>query len=252
MRPPVSALLCLMCVGWIPAAARAECQPDGIQFFPAPGSVIPTNSRFVLEGLGAEQEKVLALIGGQLAFQAEDDTIHAKVLKGWRSEMKRVAVLLVPERPFRPNKHYVLALGGLSNATLLNENADEASWESGGETDDQPPRWRRKPVVSEGQYLPDGAHLTRFVRIAAELEEQSPSYLVVSLQRAHGSTAQQSYFVPIRDGKATVGHDACTGGFIFVDGESYRANIQAYDVAGNLAPAVPSLEFRAPKPPRNH
>jgi hypothetical protein len=247
--PLAAPLLCALV--WTPFAARADCQSDGIQFFPAPGSVVPTNSRFILEGLGSEQGKVLALVGGQVTFRAPDDTVRATVVKGWRSEMNRAAVLLSPNHTFRPNKRYTLILDSLSSSTLLSEGADEPYWDSGVGPDEKAPRWLRKPAVSEGQYLYEGGRLTRFVKIATELEEQSPSYLVVTLQRTHGSTAQQTYFVPVHDAKATVGHDGCSGGFVFVDGESYRASVVGYDVAGNVAPNVPALEFRAPKPPRN-
>jgi hypothetical protein len=228
--------------------ARAECTANGIQFFPSPGSVIPTNARFILEGVGTEQQKVLALIGQQLVFKANDDIVTAKVLRGWRSEMNRAAVLLIPNHPFRPNKRYTLILGALASSPFITDTTDVPYWDAGAWPDDKPPRWMRKPAVAEGQYILEGGKLTRFIRITMQMEEQSPAYLVITLQRAHGSTSQQTYFTPVRDGKAMVGHDSCSGGFVFEDGKSYRATVLGYDIAGNLASTVQPFEFAAPKP----
>ena len=52
---------------------------------------------------------------------------------------------------------------------------------------------------------------------------------------------------PVRDGKASLGHDSCSGGFVFEDGKTYKADILGYDIAGNLAATTPQVEFQSPK-----
>jgi hypothetical protein len=231
--------------------AGAECQRDGIQLFPAPGSLIPTNTRFILEGVGPHQPEVLALVGEEVTFRTSDDIILAKVLKGWRSEMSRVAVIIVPAHKFLPNRTYTLRLGGgRTNTPVLGSTGENLAWNVGATADERPPQWLRKPAATEEEYSFENGKLSRFVWLDVELEEQSPAYLVVTLQRSHGSTAPQTYFVPVHDGKAALGHDSCSGGFMFEDGKAYRATILGYDIAGNLASNVPPVELMAPKPAR--
>jgi len=217
--------------------ARADCKADGLDFFPSAGSVVPTNVIFLMEGFGTEQAYVQSLVGQQLIFKATDDIVTAKVLSGYHSEMNRVSVKIEPNHSLRPNKRY----------TMILEGRDSPSWESGGGPDDRAPNWLRRPAVAEGQYLYQGGKLTRFVRLEMQFEEQSPVYLVVTLERARASTAQQTYIVPVRDGKATLGHDACSGGFVLEDGKAYKATVLAYDAAGNAAPRVPAVNFQAPR-----
>jgi hypothetical protein len=129
-----------------PAAARAQCQVDGIQFFPAPGSVIPTNTHFILEGVGPDQQRVLSLVGEMVTFKTADDIILGKVRQGWRSEMNRAAVVIVPNHTFLHNRKYTLELGGaLARAKVLNETP--GTW-GGPQTSGRPSgcasrRWRK-------------------------------------------------------------------------------------------------------------
>jgi hypothetical protein len=231
-----------------PAAARAQCQVDGIQFFPAPGSVIPTNTHFILEGVGPDQQRVLSLVGEMVTFKTADDIILGKVRQGWRSEMNRAAVVIVPNHTFLHNRKYTLELGGaLARAKVLNETGEMRAWDVGGTADERPPKWLRKPAVAEGQYLYENGKLSRYVHLDMEMDEQSPAYLVVTMRRSHSSTASQTYFVPVRDGKALLGHDSCSGSFVFEDGKSYKADLLGYDIAGNLAASTPQVEFQSPK-----
>src|SRR5579871_6149238 len=152
--PVLTALLVLLSGG-----ARAECQPDGIQFFPLPGSVVPINARFILEGVGADQHRVSALVGKILDFRAERDVVRAKVLKAWKSEVNRTAVLIAPTALFKKDMHYELLLNDvLPNALLLGGGAERPEWEvsapgddkSRAAPDDTAPVWRKRPAVSEG------------------------------------------------------------------------------------------------------
>src|SRR4051812_656454 len=109
-------------------AAAARCKNDGLFVFPTPGSVIPTNSRFLLEGAGKEKARLERLSATEdLVLKASDDVVVVKLgkTKGvdlWTSEASRVAMVLTPTRPLQPHKQYTLLIDRvLPGFVILNE-----------------------------------------------------------------------------------------------------------------------------------
>jgi hypothetical protein len=234
-------------------AARAEekCAKEGIQLFPAPGSVIPTNVKFILEGLGSEQSRVLDLLGKELFLIADDDKVTLKVQRGWKSAMNRTAVVLRPRAILKPNRIYRVALDErLPRFKVIGvaQPYELPAWRSGKGPDDRAPKWVSRPAVSEGEHRLEEGQLIRNVKLRMTMQDESPAYLLLALRRMRGSTAVQTYFVPIQGGQAVAGHDACSGSFTFEDGLAYRATVECYDAAGNAAPKVNPIEFNAPRP----
>jgi hypothetical protein len=246
---PVAALALLGVLWSVSGFAQAPCKSDGIFVFPAPGSVIPINSRMILEGVGAEQARVSKLVGKTLVLKAADDTITVTVSNGWKSTVNRVAVILKPGKMMKPDREYSLMIDKpLSGYTILNEGAaDTITWRSGRGPDRTPPHFDAKPSVAEGIYRVDGNLVTRKLILLSRLVDESPSYLVVSLRRARGSSAVQSYYVPFNGGQGELGHDGCSGSFAFEDGRAYRAKLELFDSSGNAGVALKPMELHAPR-----
>lgn len=233
-------------------AWAGACTPDGVIIFPSPGAVVPTNTEFILEGTGAEQARVSELVGqDKLVLKAAGDEVAVKVERGWISPMRRVAVRLKPAKPLKPNLEYTLladrALGG---AKLLNDVFGDnlLRWTTGTGPDKASPKFVSKPGVAEGFYdkAKDGA-LTRWIKLRTDVEENAPAYLLVTMQRARGSSVKQIYPVPVAGGHAVMGHDACSGAFGFDDGRAYKLQLVLYDCAGNKGAEKVSLELSAPR-----
>lgn len=243
-----AALLAAALAGGIARADEDEkCIDEGLVLFPAPGAVVPTNSRFILEGIGPDRERVWDLIGQELALRTRDDTVKLSVLKGWRSEMGRAAVILKPRALLKSNRTYRLDLGRLSGSEVV--NGSDLEWTTGKAPDQKGPKWLERPNVAEGKYRTTASgKKIKQLRFRMRANEESPAYLVLSIRRARGPMAVQSYFVPIQGEQALVGHDACSGSFTFDDGRAYRAIIEGYDVAGNPAEKLKPIEFHAPRP----
>lgn len=251
MRARLVLPLLLLCAAPSAALAEDKCDSSGLRLFPLPGSVVPTNVRFILEGIGADQSRVQELINQELVLYADDDKVTVKVLRGWKSAMNRTAVMLRPRAILKPNRQYRLALDDkLPRFKLLDvpEPRDLPEWRTGKGPDDRAPKWTTKPAVSEGLHQVVEGQLIRNVKLRMTMQDESPSYLVLSIRRVRGSPAVQTYFVPIQGGEAIAGHDGCSGSFTFEDGAAYRATVECYDAAANLAPKVNPIEFNAPKP----
>jgi hypothetical protein len=252
------------------ASAFAACKADGLLVFPTPGSVIPTNSRFILEGAGKEKGRLERLSASEdLVLKAADDVVMVKIgkTKGvdyWVSDMNRVAVVLTPSKPLLPHRQYTLLIDRvLPGYEVLNETGMQTlTWNTGGGAKDikdakdarvtgidkTAPKYQMKPAVAEGFYRKEGDGLTRYLKLNATLAEEAPAYFVVSLKRSRGASNEQKYPVPINGGEANVGHDPCHGSFTFEDGRAYKLTIEAYDSAGNKASDVVKIEAQAPRP----
>jgi hypothetical protein len=253
----LSRLALAVAVTLAPALALAEevntessdCNGHGVALYPPPGSVIPTNGRFILEGVGVEVRRVQAMEGDTLTLKAADDAVPFTVQFAWRSGMNRVAMLLKPRSLMKANRAYTMNLRQkLPGFRFLDGSDAEPTYTAGKGTDDQKPEWISIPNVGEGIYRKwDDSHLTRFLRFNLKLRENSPAYVVLHMQRVRGSIVKQSYFVPVVDGQALVGHDACSGRFTFEDGRAYRGEFELFDIAGNEGPKLKPMEFNAPK-----
>lgn len=253
------------------ATAGAKCKPDGLLVFPTPGAVIPTNSRFILEGAGKERVRVERLSASEdLVLKASDDVVPVKIgkTKGvdyWISDMNRVAVVLTPTRTLQPHKQYTLLIDRvLPNYEVLNETGmGTLTWTTGGGAKDikdqkdprvtgidkTAPKYQVKPAVAEGFYRKEGEGLIRYLVLRTTLAEEAPAYFVVSLKRARGVSAEQRYPVPINGGEARVGHDTCHGSFAFEDGRAYKLSIETFDSPGNkTAEVLKPIEAQAPRP----
>jgi hypothetical protein len=223
-----------------------------VQVFPRPGATIPTNTRLLLEGIGTARALVADLPGKSMRLQTGGHEVHVKAQRGWTSELGRVTVVLKPDGPLLPDKTYTLrlddALPGM--VVLLNgSGAAMPEWTSGKGPDKAAPRWTKRPAVSEGMARRTEDGTTRYVRLTMSMREESPAYMVVTLTRKQPGAAAQHYVIPVVNGSALLGHEPCSGAFGFEDGKSYRARVEVFDSAGNLAPAVPPLDFEAPSAP---
>lgn len=245
--------LLLLCMLLLARTASARCVGDGVQVFPRPGATVPTNTRLLLEGIGSARNLVADLPGKVMRLQTNGHEVHVKAQRGWTSELGRVTVVLKPDGLLLPDKTYTLRLDDVLPGTvaLLNGSGTPMpEWISGKGPDKAAPKWIKRPAVSEGIARRSEDGVTRYVRLTLSLREESPAYMVVTLTRKQPGAAAQHYVVPVVNGSALLGHEPCSGAFGFEDGRSYRARVEVFDSAGNLAPAVPPLDFEAPAAPR--
>jgi hypothetical protein len=227
--------------------ASAACPARGFTLFPAPGSVLPTDARLVLEGRGPDAARVGRLVGHSLVLRSEDDAVSVNVVRGWKSLLNRSAVILKPSRALRPNHVYFL------DARAVGDNLEwldgpkhgNPSWRIGDGSDEAAPRWQTRPEVSEGEVAVKDGKVVRTVTVHAVVKDQSPVYLVVTLRPKRGGTGAQVYFAPLDGAEAVIGHDGCTGSFALEDNGLYRGSARAYDITG-AASAAADFDFQSP------
>nr|APZ78849.1 uncharacterized protein [Stigmatella aurantiaca] len=249
----MDSLLPLFLVVLMASAASAACPEDGVQVFPRPGAVLPTNTRLLLEGVGKARGLVAELPGKTVRLQTGGHEVRARIQRGWMSTLGRATVVLKLEGLLLPDKVYILRLDDVLPGTvaLLNGSGPMTlpEWRSGKGPDKTAPHWLKRPAVSEGFSRRNEQGTTRYIRLTLDAREESPIYMVVTLTRKRSGATAQHYVVPVVNGTAMLGHEPCSGAFAFEDGKSYRARVEVFDAAGNLAPAVPPMDFEAPAAP---
>lgn len=237
------------------ASAAEPCTKDGLLFFPAPGAVVPTNVQFLLEGVGEGQAQVQALLSARAIalLPAQGEPIEVKAEKGYLSAMARVAIRLRPLRALEPGTEYTLALPPeLAGVRLINDRLGDGTlrWLAGAGPDKKAPRYKQRPASSEGAWekTKDGG-VVRFLKLRTVLEETSPAWVLITMQRARGGSSKQVYPAAVEGGTIVVGHDACSGNFSFEDGRAYKLGFELFDAAGNRGTDSHTLEVAAPRPP---
>lgn len=226
-----------------------DCHAHGLALYPPPGSVIPTNAKLILEGVGLEQERAKALAGQTLVLRSQDEVVQVSVTRLFKSSAHRVAMLLKPRGLLKANRSYQLMLGQvMPNYRFLDGTRDTPKYLTGKGPDESPPGWISSPAMGEGLYRKwDEKRFARFLRFNLRLQEESPAYVVLEMRRARGSIAVQTYFVPVVDDTVLVGQDPCSGSFVFEDGRAYRGTFQVFDIAGNAGEKLKPMEFNAPR-----
>ena len=247
---------CLALISFVAVRAWAAdpCVKDGVMLFPAPGAMVPTNVQFIIQGTGEMQARVQSLVSNTaIALVAQGkDAIQVKAEKGFVSQVSRVAIRLRPLKALEPNVEYSLALPPeMAGISLLNDQLGDGSlrWLAAAGPDKRAPRFKERPSSSEGFYEQDKTGgLTRKLKLRTLVDESSPAWFLVSMQRARGGSARQQYPVALEGDTFTIGHDACSGNFGFDDGRAYKLTFELFDAAGNKAVEKPTLEIAAPRP----
>ncbi|HEY1087442.1 MAG TPA: hypothetical protein VGE37_07100 [Archangium sp.] len=236
------------------ALAEEPCAKSGLLLFPAPGAVVPTNVQLILEGTGEAQATVQALLANKAIALIADgvEPIQVKAEKGFISQMNRVAIRLRPLKSLEPNTEYTLILPAeLAGTALLNDQLGDGSlrWLTGGGADKKAPKYKEKPASSEGFYGKDKAGgLVRRLKLRTLVDESSPAWVLVTMERARGGSTRQQYPVAVTGDGITLGHDGCSGNFGFDDGRAYRLSFELFDAAGNKGTEKHKLEITAPRP----
>lgn len=254
MRGPALHAPLLLALAASGAFAAEPCAKNGVVLFPAPGAVVPTNVQFILEGIGEAQTRVQALLtSGTIALVAPgQEPVELKPEKGFVSQMSRVAIRLRPLKILEPGVEYTLALPPeMAGVRLLNDQLGDGSlrWLTGQGPDKRAPKYKERPSTSEGFYeLDKEGLLTRKLKLRTVVDDVSPVWFLITVQRARGGSAKQQYPVPLEGDSFTIGHDGCSGNFGFDDGRAYRLTVELYDAAGNRAAERASFEVAAPRP----
>lgn len=231
------------------APVSEPCQKNAVLVFPAPGAIVPINTRFLVEGVGTGRTAVKDLASAPAILKAEQDAVPLVVRSTWNSAAGRTAVWLAPSRALKADTEYRLVLPSSFSAVPSEPNAPALKWMTTAFSDTTAPVFRSAPGVSDGEYAKDETgHERRFLRVRVDLDEDGAAWALVTLTRSRITAPPQVYPVPLVGNELRIGHDTCSGGFRFEGGREYKIAFEVFDAAGNAAKKTPPLITKAPFP----
>ena len=234
----------LLLVGLPAAAQETACDIDAIDVFPANGSRVPTNARFLVEGFGPRAGQLRRLIGKTLVMTSGAHKASVKVQSAFSAGEERIAVALVPTKPLAAGTEWTLELGRVLPQVRFRGGGDASrlSWTTGSGLDRESPVFKQSPAIEEGRVV-DGE---RQVVVRVNARERGPVIAVAKLRLSAGSSPTRRYFTPVRGGRAIIGDGAC-GGWSLEYGRAYRMKLEALDVVGQTTRETEEIEFNAPR-----
>lgn len=223
-------LLALLCLA--PVAARADCAASGWHVFPPPGSTVPTNARFVVQGFASSQAAVKSLATRHPRLVADTgEQLPLKVLTVNEGGFELTQAVLAAKGALTPGVRYTLRF---DDDTFSLRRGVSASWVVGAGADFEPPRWQAAPSAKPGERKEMGCGPSVHARLELAVEDAGP-VLVRAVVKRDGEVKE---FLLERedDGSLRVGHGMCSGAFQLGDG-AWTLELSAVDLAGNSTPA---------------
>ena len=231
--------------------AKARCASRYVTVWPEGGSV-PTNSMFLIEAFGLDQEWLAKLEPCELRLVASDDAVCLKVVDSYRGEANIRQVLLKPKRYLQPGLTYRLEFSGSWDESKLTHSVppmEKRTWTVTSTADYLAPQWRQAPVVKKAERAIFGCGPAHRAWVQVSAIEEHPTLAKVSL-REQGESEVRQYLLPV-DGPIQVGHGMCSGAFALKPKGRYSIQIELMDVAGNPGESPSErLLFEIPEAPQ--
>ena len=240
------------------AAVHAECNEAGLRAWPEPGTVVPPNVHFVVEGVGVTSDLVATLDKSHPAIITIKDGLRFLVTSITDGDEKIAQAVLVPEKPLRGAHEYLVRFHGTGpgepkeyHPTVTQKGKQvRMQWRVGETPDTKAPTWTETPRVLSSKRDERGDGVETFVRIAVSAKDERGMLLYrVRIRERGKGKAWRSWFLraPAGGQSLVVGRGKCSGPFELFPGRRYEIRLSAVDAAGNEtnAPGNP-LRFKGP------
>lgn len=239
----------LIFVLFTPLAAQAMCAMSAWDVFPAPGSKVPKNSRFVVEGYGSAQSAVVSIATRKPRLvSAKGAQVPLKVVVINVGEKDITQAVLEPTAPLIEGTRSTLKFETDSKTRFeLDENV-RPSWMV-GPADVEPPRWTKAPEAQPGVIELFGCGPAVEARVNVAIEDAAAILVRAKVTRTDGSS--KHYLLPAtKNGVLEIGHGMCSGAFkLGLEGKEWSLELTAVDAAGNATLAlIPPLRFKGENP----
>jgi hypothetical protein len=234
----------LLLVLFTPLAARAMCATSAWDVFPASGTKVPKNSRFIVEGYGSAQPAVLSLATRKPRLvPATGAEVPLKVVEINVGEKSITQAVLEPTTSLIEGTRYRLKI----ETDSKREESVLAFW-TVGPADVEPPRWTKAPEAQPGEITRFGCGPAIEAHVSAAIEDASELFVRAKVTRPDGSSRQ--YLLPApQNGQLAIGHGMCSGAFEIGAEKEWSLELTAVDAAGNATRALgPPLKFRGENP----
>lgn len=231
----------------------ADCAGSGVYFWPQTPT-IKQNSIIVIECYANSQPIISKLNSTYPIFlKSGDSKIKLNVQEICVGQFLLTQAILVPEETLVAGLEYQLIIENMTDGEALKQwnstsaKYDLIKWKVESGTDNVKPTWTKKPDEEKKSYVLFGCGPGKNVGFNFAIYDESPVLLKASV--THSKTGKKtSYYLNVSSTtKVMVGHDMCSGAFIYNDGEEYEVSFDILDFSGNSTPwTYDNIKFTAP------
>lgn len=227
----------------IPLSAWADCSSWGWSVFPAPGSTVPSNARFVVQAFDEAQPVLASIVTRHPRLVTQDGaSFPLKVLEINVGEFRLTQAVLQAKGALTEGTRYTLRFDQPEGPERFALSRDASPSWTVGPADVEPPVWVTSPGAQAGRYVQYGCGPVIEARVAVALADGDPVQFRARVSRPDGGV-REFLLTPDR-GDVVIGHGMCSGAFRVSTGE-WTLTLSAVDLAGNVTPAPGTpLHFR--------
>ncbi len=236
------------------------CTSRGISVFPS-GKTIRPNTIFMVEGYSQSQEVIEKLGTTYPVYLINGKTkIRLNVKETLKGGYLITQAILIPERLPKKGVRYTFVIENLpkeeGKLTVWNKNLgkDEAlTFEVIGNNDLTKPIFTAIPQKIDKKNVTYGCGPEVWVRFSC-LVQDSSEVLIKATVKSLTTNDSASYYLDHGDSSLFIGHNMCSGAFLFNQGDQYQVTFMLIDASGNTTEWVgdPILftrpAFMSPKP----
>jgi hypothetical protein len=220
----------------------AKCSGDGINVYPK-GETISQNSIIIIEGYANSQKIILDLNKKYKVYmKSGNHVVDMEILELNEGSFKLTQAILKPTDSFLIGEEYKLFIDSLPSSS----GRIDKTWKITESSIVGIPEFKKLPKVSgkELTYLGCGPS----VHVNFKSTVNSNEDCIVKTTLINKVTGISSvYYLPISNGKISIGHGMCSGAFELYKGMEYTVTFCLMDFSGNKGQITEEIAFTAPK-----
>ncbi|MFT3912061.1 MAG: hypothetical protein QM737_21730 [Ferruginibacter sp.] len=125
------------------------------------------------------------------------------------------------------------------------EKTEDIKLTANSNPDNTAPVFAAVPKYISGSVIRYGCGHAEWAYFTMDAKDESEVLVKAQVKNLlTGNTTE--YIVPIENGKVQVGHDMCSGGFLFKDADEYEVCFTLMDMSGNCSVVSKPIKFRKP------
>lgn len=243
------AFLCVFLIS-ISVHAFALCEMNGI--FPiSDNRKLNRNGLIILEFYASSQERIPQLNKKYPVFlQSGLKKITLDVIEVLTGDFRVTQVVFKPQCELVEGEMYELIIDKLPEQGPLDINKITRKWEPLkyevlNSFDTHEPALTSSFSLGEGSITLFGCGPAKIVPFHFTAIDKSELFVRTTVKNKT-TGKETTYILEVQEGKISVGHGMCSGGFYFNPEHLYEARFQLMDQSGNRGPVTGSISFSSP------
>lgn len=220
--------------------AKADCASEGLYVWPS-GQTLTQNPIILLDGYAHSQNVIEGLNKKfPIYLKSGSKKINLTVKEILKGEFYLTQAVMTVDEKLEAGKEYELFIDSLAEYesplrkwNVKTKKYEGVTWTVVGDIDSTVPLWKTKPTEIKKTLIHYGCGPAINVHFNFKIEEKS-EFLIKANVTNKKTQKTTSYYLEPNDSTIEIGHEMCSGAFIFENGEDYEVSFDILDASGNL------------------